>query len=469
MRQKALPQWAVCTLIEPSHPGEGQLTRQLRGRHIQLIAIGGTIGVGLFLGSADAIQKAGPGLLLAYALVGVIVFFIMRALGELLIYRPVAGAFAEHAEEFIGPFTSYVTGWTYWLNWLTTGMAELTAIGIYAHYWFPNIPQWLTALFTLALLYGSNLLAVRVFGELEFWFSVIKVATIIFFIGAGLVITVFHIGELGATASFTNLWSDGGFFPFGILGLFMAMQMVTYSYTGVEVIAVTAGEAEDPARTIPRATNGVIFRILTFYISALAIVMTLMPWRQLSPTVSPFLVVFAKIGLPGAASIINFVVITAAASSCNTGLYSNGRMLFAMAQRGHAPMRFAILDRRQVPSAAIHLSAASMLLGVALNVFVPESVFVWVTSIAVIGTFWSWLVVMWCHLRYRQAVSQGLLPAVAFRMPGAPWSNWLVIIFIVVATGLLALDADTRVALYLTPIWFAVLWACYSRTPAMRL
>ena len=455
-------------MTAPDPVGKNQLTRRLRERHVQLIAIGGTIGVGLFLGSAGAIQKAGPGLLVAYALVGVVIFFIMRALGELLTYRPVAGAFSEYAEEFINPFTGYVTGWTYWLNWVATCMAELTAIGIYMHYWFPQAPQWATALCVLGLLYGSNLLAVRVFGELEFWFAVIKVVTIIFFIVAGLAIIIFHFGELGPTASFSNLWNDGGLFPFGILGLLLTMQIVTFSYTGVEVIAVTAGEAENPLRTLPRATNGVILRILLFYIGALAVVMALMPWRQLSPTVSPFVIVFGKIGLPAAAHIINFVVITAAASSCNTGLYSTGRMLYATACRGHGPQRFAKLNSRHVPAAAIHFSAALMLVGVALNALVPESVFTWVTSVSVTGTFWAWLMIMGAHLRYRKAVAEGRLPAVDFKMPGAPWANWLVIAFIVIVTGLLALDADTRVALYVTPVWFLFLWAVYSRTPAIR-
>jgi len=342
------------------------LSRNLKNRHIQLIAIGGTIGVGLFLGSAKAIHNAGPGLLLAYAAGGVAIFFIMRALGELLTYRPVAGSFATYADEFCGPFAGFVTGWSYWFMWILTAMAELTAIGIYVRYWLPEVPQWLPALIALVVLYGTNLLAVRVFGELEFWFALIKVVTIVALIAVGFFVIVFHAGELGATASFSNLWTHGGFLPFGIGGVLLTLQIVMFAYSGVELIGVTAGEAENPAVVLPRATNGITARILIFYLGALIIIMALVPWTQLSPSVSPFVFVFGKLGVPGAAAIINLVVITAATSSCNSGLFSTGRMLWSLAQRGQAPRAFATLNRQQVPAAGIQLSAAALLLVVVL-------------------------------------------------------------------------------------------------------
>jgi AAT family amino acid transporter len=360
------------------------LSRNLRNRHIQLIAIGGTIGVGLFLGSAKAIHAAGPGLLIAYALGGIAIFFIMRALGELLTYRPVAGSFATYAEEFCGPFAGFVTGWSYWFMWVATAMAELTAIGIYVGHWFPSVPQWLPAMIALLVLYGANLLAVRVFGELEFWFALVKVVTIVALIVAGLAVLVFHVGSFGATASFSNLWTHGGFLPFGIVGVLLTMQIVMFAYTGVELIGVTAGEAQDPQRALPKATNGVIFRILIFYLGALIVIMAVVPWDQLSPSVSPFVYVFEKLGVPGAAGIITLVVITAAASSCNSGLFSTGRMLWSLAQRGQAPRPFAALNAHHVPAAGIHVSAAVMLLTVVLNYAAPRQVFIWVTSIALI-------------------------------------------------------------------------------------
>ena len=451
-----------------SQPGS-DLSRRLRSRHIQLIAIGGTVGVGLFLGSARAIHNAGPALVLAYALGGIAIFFIMRALGELLTYRPVAGSFATYADEFCGPFAGFVTGWSYWFAWIATAMAELTAIGVYVRWWLPAVPQWLPALVALLALYGSNLLAVRMFGELEFWFALIKVVTIVALIVSGVVVIVFHVGDLGAGASFSNLWSHGGFLPYGVGGMLLTMQIVMFAYVGVELIGVTAGEAQDPKVVLPRATNGIILRILIFYIGALIVIMALVPWNELSPSVSPFVFVFDKLRVPAAAGLINLVVITAASSSCNSGLFSTGRMLWSLAQRGHGPRPFARLSPRHVPAAGIHASAAVMLLGVALNYMVPERVFIWVTSVALVGTFWTWGIILVSHLNYRRAVLAGRVPAAPFRMPGAPFANWAVLAFLVAVSALLWRDPDNRVALYVAPVWFGLLTIGYlaskSRAP----
>ena len=451
-----------------SQPGS-DLSRRLRSRHIQLIAIGGTIGVGLFLGSARAIHNAGPALVLAYALGGIAIFFIMRALGELLTYRPVAGSFATYADEFCGPFAGFVTGWSYWFAWIATAMAELTAIGVYVRWWLPAVPQWLPALVALLALYGSNLLAVRMFGELEFWFALIKVVTIVALIVSGVVVLVFHVGDLGAGASFSNLWSHGGFLPFGVGGMLLTMQIVMFAYVGVELIGVTAGEAQDPKVVLPRATNGIILRILIFYIGALIVIMALVPWNELSPSVSPFVFVFEKLRVPAAAGLINLVVITAASSSCNSGLFSTGRMLWSLAQRGHGPRPFARLSPRHVPAAGIHASAAVMLVGVALNYVVPERVFTWVTSVALVGTFWTWGIILVSHLNYRRAVLAGRVSAAPFRMPGAPFANWAVLAFLVAVSALLWRDPDNRVALYVAPVWFGLLTIGYlaskSRAP----
>jgi amino acid transporter, AAT family len=441
---------------------ESNLARNLRDRHIQLIALGGTIGVGLFLGSAKAIHHAGPGLLLAYAVGGIAVFLIMRALGELLIYRPVAGSFAVYADEFCGPFAGFVTGWSYWFMWVVTVMAEITGIGIYIRYWLPDFPQWLPGLIALVVLYGANTLAVRIFGELEFWFALIKVATIVALIVGGLVIIGFHVGDLGHTASFSNLWTHQGFLPFGILGVLLTLQMVTFAYQGVELIGVTAGEAENPQVVLPKATNGITFRILIFYIGALIMLMSLVPWTDLDPDTSPFVLVFQKMHIPGAASIITLVVITAATSSCNSGIFSTGRMLYSLAQRGHAPRGLAKLSSHQVPTNGITVSAAVMLVGVGLNYVVPEKAFIWITSVSTIGTLWTWGIIMVSHLNYRRAVAEGRAKASGFRMPGAPVANWLVIAFLVGVTAMLWKDDDTRVALYVAPIWFGLLGIGYA-------
>jgi amino acid transporter, AAT family len=441
---------------------DASLSRNLANRHIQLIAIGGTIGVGLFLGSAKAIHDAGPGLLLAYAVGGLAIFFIMRALGELLSYRPVAGSFASYAEEFCGPFAGFVTGWSYWFMWVVIAMAELTAIGIYVRYWFPDIPQWLPALIALVVLYGSNLLAVRVFGELEFWFALVKVITIVALIVAGLAVIIFHVGSFGATAGFGNLTAHGGFLPFGIGAVLLTLQIVMFAYSGVELIGVTAGEAENPAVVLPRATNGIILRILIFYLGALLIIMAVVPWNELSPTVSPFVFVFDKLGIPGAASIITAVVITAAASSCNSGIFSTGRMLWSLAHRQQAPRAFGVLNTQRVPAAGIHASAAVMLIAVVLNYVVPKEVFTWVTSITLIGTLWTWGIIMVAHRNYRRAIQAGVAAAAPFRMPFAPLANYLVLAFLFGVTAMLWPDKDTRVALYVAPFWFGLLGVCYA-------
>jgi AAT family amino acid transporter len=437
------------------------LARGLKSRHIQLIALGGTIGVGLFLGSAGAIHKAGPGLLLSYAIGGIAVFFIMRALGELLTYRPVAGSFASYAEEFVGPFAGFVTGWSYWFMWVVTCMAEFTAIGIYAHFWLPDIPQWLPGLAVLAILYGTNMLAVRVYGELEFWFALLKVVTIVGLILSGLAVIFFKLGALGPTAGFANLWTHQGFMPFGPLGVLLTLQIVMFAYQGVELIGVTAGEAENPSVVLPKATNSIIFRILLFYIGALTIIMSLVPWDQLDPNMSPFVLMFDRMGIPGAANIINIVVITAAASSCNGGIFSTGRMLYALALERQAPQAFAKLTPRHVPAVGINASVAVMLIGVGLNYVVPKEVFTWVTSVSLIGTLWTWSIIMYSHSKYRQAVARGQVQGVSYRMPGYPVANWLIIVFMLIVGAMFSLDADTRVALYVAPFWFGLLAVSY--------
>ena len=328
-------------------------------------------------------------------------------------------------------------------------------------FWAPDVPQWLPSLIALLLLYGANLLAVRVFGELEFWFALIKVVTIVTLILAGLYVLVFHVGALGGTARFSNLWSHGGFLFGGLLPVLLALQIVMFAYEGVELIGVTAGEAENPAVVLPRATNGIIARILIFYLGALLIIMALVPWTELDPAVSPFVFVFGKLGVPGAATIINLVVITAAASSCNSGLFSTGRMLWTLAQRGQGPRAFSGLNRQQVPAAGIHASAVVMLIGVLLNYLVPERVFTMVTSVALVGTLWTWGIILVTHANYRRAVAAGRVPAAPFRMPGAPLANWLVLAFLVLVTVMLARDPDTRVALYVAPVWFGLLAVAY--------
>ena len=288
-----------------------ELERGLGDRHIQLIAIGGAIGVGLFLGSAQAIQTAGPAIILSYALGGLMIFLVMRALGELALFKPVAGSFSTYATEFVGPWAGFVTGWNYWFMWVVTGMAEITAVGVYFRYWFPEVPQWIPALGALLAVYIVNLITVKLFGEIEFWFALIKVATIVALIIIGFIMITTGWGNGGEAVGFSNLWANDGFMPFGIAGVLLALQMVMFSFLGVELVGVTAGEAKNPEKTLPKAINSVIWRILIFYIGALAIILSLYPWNQMSGENSPFVLIFTKVGIPAAAGIINFVVLTA--------------------------------------------------------------------------------------------------------------------------------------------------------------
>jgi amino acid transporter, AAT family len=445
------------------------LHRGLKDRHVQLIALGGAIGVGLFLGSGRAIAQAGPGLVFAYAIGGIMIFFVMRALGELLLHRPVAGSFATYAEEYVSPFAGFATGWSYWFTWVVTGMAEITAVGIYTNYWFPELPQWIPAIVALGVLYGVNLIAVRLFGELEFWFALIKILAITALLIAGPLVLIFGWGEVGQTASVANLWEHGGVFPTGVLGVLLALKIVMFAFQGVELIGVTAGEVEDPEKSLPKATNAVVFRILIFYIGALVVIMSLVPWTELHAGESPFVMVFDRIGLPAAAGIINFVVITAAASSCNGGIFSTGRMLYTLAQFGQAPRAFAKVNRNHVPATAITTSVAVMLIGVVLDYFIPDQVFVYVTSVALVGALWTWAMMVVAHLGYRRAVARGEAAPVRFRMPGAPYSNWLVLIFLGMVFILLGTEESTRVAIYVAPIWFGLLGLGYHFTRRAQL
>jgi AAT family amino acid transporter len=437
-------------------PEEGY-ERGLGSRQVQMIAIGGAIGVGLFLGAGANIAKAGPSLILMYALAGVIIFFIMRALGELLLYRPVSGSFAEYSREFLGPFFGYFTGWTYWLMWVVTGMAELTAAAIYVHYWFPDVPRWVTALVFLVILFAVNLISVKLFGELEFWFSMVKVTALIGMIVIGLGVLTFGFSAAGDTAAVSNLWAFDGFFPKGVGSSLMTLQGVMFAYLAVELVGVTAGESEDPEKTLPKAINTLPWRIALFYVGALTVILCVVKWTEFSEGVSPFVKAFAVIGIPAAAGIVNFVVLTAALSSCNSGMYSTGRMLRNLAESGEAPKVFTRLSATKTPALGIFVSVMFMGIGVVLNYVVPEKAFGYVTSIATAAGIWTWLMILISHVLYRRQVVAGRLPASSFPAPGGSVCSWIAIVFLLFVTGLIAYDADARVCLYVMAGWTAAL------------
>ncbi|MGW2256959.1 amino acid permease [Streptomyces sp. NPDC001780] len=437
----------------PGGPAEEGYERGLGSRQVQMIAIGGAIGVGLFMGAGANIAKAGPSIILMYALAGVMIFFIMRALGELLLYRPVSGSFAEYAREFLGPFMGFATGWTYWLMWVVTGMAELTAAAIYIHFWFPQIPQWVSALVFLVVLFGVNLISVKIFGEVEFWFSMIKVTAIIGMIVIGLGVLTLGFSDAGETAQASNLWAHEGFFPTGIGSSLMTLQGVMFAYLAVELVGVTAGESENPEKTLPKAINTLPWRIIVFYVGALTVILAVVKWTEFSAGTSPFVYTFEKMGIPLAAGIVNFVVLTAALSSCNSGMYSTGRMLRDLAANGQAPQALGRLNVRKTPALGITVSVVLMGVGVVLNYIVPEKAFGYVTSVATVCGIWTWMMILVSHIRYRRGVRAGHLPASSFPAPGGSVFSWVAVAFLTGVTCMIAYDQEARVCLYVGAVW----------------
>jgi AAT family amino acid transporter len=443
-----------------------QLVRALSHRQIQVMAIGGAIGVGLFLGSGKAIHDAGPAVLLCYALGGAVVFLMLRALGEMAVARPVSGSFASYADEEIGPWAGYATGWTYWLMWTTTVMAEITAVGIYVQFFFDGVPQWLPALASVVTLLAANLVSVRVFGETEFWFALIKIVA---FIASGVAIVAFGAGSLDEQAAVSNLWSHGGFFPEGIGGMLEALQIVTFAFLGIELIGVLAGEARNPERELPTAINRVVWRISLFYLGAILVILMLIPWNQVSLEESPFVIAWESIGIGAAAGILNGVVITSALSSSNSGIFASARMLFSLSGSGEAPHALHALSRAHVPARALLVSGVALAVGVLLNVLVPGKAFVYITSVATVGILWVWATIAVSHLHFRARQRRAGSPPGRFPMPGSPWTNYVVLAYIALVAVLLAATPDQRVAVIAGVVWAALLalgwWRISRRYP----
>ncbi|MEV5570849.1 amino acid permease [Spirillospora sp. NPDC052269] len=440
-----------------STPAEGY-QRGLGTRQIQMLAIGGTIGTGLFLGAGKNIAKAGPGLIVTYLVAGIMLFFVVRALGELLMYRRAEGGFAGYAREFLGPFWGYATTWTYWIIWVTTGMAELTAAGKYIQKWFPHVAQWKTALIALIILFVVNLISVKLFGELEFWFAMIKVVAIVAMIAIGVAVLAFGFGDAGKTASVDNLWSHGGFFPEGATPVIMTLQMVLFAYLGVELVGVTAAEAKDPEKNIPRAINALPIRFALFYLGSLLVILSVVPWTVFSPDSSPFVLAFDKVGIAHGGDIVNFVVLTSALSSCNAGgLYSTSRMLRTAGVNGDGPAILSRLNGRGVPVLTVVISALVMCIGVVVNAIAPGKAFDYITSVSTGGALMVWSIIVISHLIYRRKVARGELPGSSYRMPGAPYTSYLVLAFFAFVVVTIAWEADTRIALWVMLGWAAIM------------
>lgn len=435
------------------------LKRGLKSRHVTMIAIGGAIGTGLFLGSGSAIHSAGPSIILSYLIVGIITFFMMRALGELILADPDSHSFLESIKKYLGKRAEFVAGWMYWACWLSLAMADLTATGIYLRYWFPWLPQWVGPLVIVVLLMLINMVNVGLFGELESWFSMIKVIAIVALIVTGAVMLLLHTHVKGGYVSLTNLVSHGGFFPTGIWGFLLSFQMVVFAFVGVEIVGQTASETANPQKDIPKAINTLPVRIGLFYVGSMLAIMSVYPWNQITTNSSPFVQVFTGIGVTAAAGILNFVVLTAAMSATNSAIFSTSRSLYSLARNSHAPKKLGELTKKAIPMNALTTSSLILFVVVALNYLMPAEIFSVVSTVSTICFVIVWIMIMAAHIVYRKQNKDNLG---AFKMPGYPVTSWLTLAFYVGILILLFFIKSTQLALIISILFAIFLAISYS-------
>ncbi|MBO3678559.1 amino acid permease [Streptomyces sp. NEAU-YJ-81] len=428
----------------PAHvdAGDAGYSKSLKARHVNMIAIGGAIGTGLFLGAGGRLKDAGPSLAVAYAVCGIFAFLVVRALGELVLHRPSSGAFVSYAREFLGEKGAFVAGWMYFLNWATTGVADITAVATYTHYWgmFTEIPQWVIALIALAVVLTVNLISVKIFGELEFWFAIIKVGALVVFMAIGIFLLVTREQVAGTSTGPSLITDHGGVFPHGVLPMLLVIQGVVFAYASVELVGVAAGETENPEKIMPKAINSIMWRVGLFYVGSVVLLSMLLPSDSYSGDQSPFVTVLSKIGVPAAGGVMNLVVLTAAMSSLNSGLYSTGRILRSMSMSGSAPKFTGVMSRTQVPYGGILLTAFFCVLGVGLNYVVPDKAFEIVLNFAAIGILSTWAVIMLCHLLFWRRAQAGQLTRPGYRLPGSPYTEIVTLGFL--ASVLVLMWAD---------------------------
>lgn len=444
---------------------EAGYSKQLKSRHVQMIAMGGAIGTGLFLGAGGRLQIAGPALALVYLVCGVFAFLIMRALGELVMHRPTSGSFVSYAREFMGERASFVAGWMYYVVWATTGIVDITAVAIYMKYWaaFSDVPQWVFALGALGIVSVMNMIGVKVFGEMEFWFSLVKVGALSVFLIVGTVFLASGHPVGGHLPGLHLIAENGGIFPHGLLPAVLIVQGVVFAYASIELVGVAAGETAEARKVLPKAINSVMWRIALFYVGSVVLLTLLLPWTAYSSNESPFVTFFSKLGVPYVGTVMNVVVLTAALSSLNSGLYSTGRVLRSLAMGGSAPQFVSRMNSRGVPYGGILITVAINAIGVPLNYIVPAQAFEIVLNVASLGIVTTWGFIVLCQILFRRAVNRGELNEVSFRMPGAPFTSWLTLAFLFGVLVLMAFDYPSGtwtiamipvVALVLTIGWY---------------
>ena len=440
-----------------------KLERGLSNRHIQLIAIGGAIGTGLFMGSGKTIRLAGPSIILVYGIIGFFLFFMMRAMGEILLSNLNYKSFTDFSEDLLGPMAGFFVGWSYWFCWVVTGTADIIAISGYIHFWFPNISPWVPAISFILLLVALNLVSVKLFGEMEFWFASIKILAILVILGVGVyMVAVGFVSPNGHKASPANLLNYGGLFPKGLFGFFAGFQIALFAFVGIELVGTAAAETKDPETNLPRAINAVPIRVVFFYIFALTAIMCITPWNSIDPTQSPFVTVFVLVGIPAAASVINFVVLTSAASSANSGIYSTSRMLYGLAEIGVAPKLFGKLSKHHVPANGLLFSCLCLLIGSGMLIIMPSimAAFTVMTTIASILFIFVWSMVLISYLKFLKLKPQ-LHAASSYKVPGGRGMVIAPQAFFIFVLVLLTFEKDTREVLMVTPVWFIVLAVGY--------
>lgn len=428
-----------------------ELKRSLTGGQMQMIALGGTIGVGLFMGSTSTIQWTGPSVLLAYAFVGILLYLVMRALGEMIFINPSTGSFADYASNYIHPLAGYLTKWSNVFQYIVVGISEVVAVSTYLNYWWPHLPGWISGIVVIATLTLANLASAKAYGTMEFYFAMIKVVTIIIMIVLGLMVIFLGLGNNWHAIGLSNLWAHGGFFTGGAKGFIFALSIVVGSYQGIEVLGITAGEAEHPKHAIISSVRSIVWRILIFYIGAIFVIVTIYPWNQLDAVGSPFVETFAKVSISGAAGIINFVVLTAAMSGANSGIYSSSRMLFKLSRDGQTAKSLSKISSHQVPYISIFAISGGILLGIILNtVFSAYSkstanLFVLVYSSSVLPGMVPWFVILVSELRFR-AANKDLMETHPFKMPLYPLTNYIALLSLIIIVIFMFINPDTRIS-----------------------
>lgn len=441
------------------------LTRSLKSRHIFMLSLGGVIGTGLFMGSGVTINQGGPwGAILSYLVAGFLMYLVMVCLGELSVQMPVSGSFQAHATKYIGPATGFMIGWVYWMSWATTVGLEFTAAGMLMQRWFPDVPIWYWSALFVALLFGINALATRAFGEAEYWFAGVKVLAILSFIVVGALV-IFGVIDLpsGAPAPmFDNLKGDS-LFPNGLPAVFAVMMTVVYAFQGCEIMGVAAGETDQPEKSIPRAVRNVVFRVLIFYVLAVMVLAAIIPWQQAGLVESPFVQVFDMVGIPYAADLMNFVILTAILSVGNSGLYASTRILWAMSKSGMAPKALSPLSKQGVPLRALFITLCFALISLMTSFIAADTLFMVLMAVSGMAGTVTWIVIALAQYRFRRQFLRegGQLEQLKYR---APWFPLVPLLCIVLCSSLfvfLAMDETQRPSLYWGSGFIALCYGAY--------